>query len=244
MLIVVVLAVLLGSAVQRLTGMGFAMVLAPFAVIALGPSSGVVLVNLLGLVSASLVLSRVVAAVEWRVVWSLLPAGGVGVLLGVAVGTGLGTEVAQVLAGTVVLLALAASLAVRTVTTLVRSRSLIVAASTASGIMAALAGVGGAAMAVLAVLTRWDQDRFIATMQPYFFALGLGTIAARLIADPRAWPVLPGYIWLLVALAMALGLVLGEHLGKRVTEGRARAAVIVISGMGGVLAIVDGLHAG
>jgi uncharacterized protein len=240
-ILLVVAAVLVGSGIQRLSGMGFAMVLAPFSVIALGPSSGVVLVNLLGIVSAALVLARVRSAVEWRMLGRLLPASAVGVGLGVAVSTALSEQVAQVVAGAVVLVALGASLAVARVATVGRSRPLVVATSAASGAMAALAGVGGAAMVVLAVVTGWDQARFAATMQPYFLALGLGTIAARLGADPAAWPALSGPTWCAVACAMALGVVCGEVLSRRLPVRSARATAIAIAFVGGVLTVVDGV---
>lgn len=57
-------AVLVGALAQRATGMGFAMIAAPSRVIALGASSGVVLVQMCGVVvSAGVLLVSAVGAV-------------------------------------------------------------------------------------------------------------------------------------------------------------------------------------
>ena len=46
--VLVIAAVLIGSSMQRITGMGFALVAAPFLVLLLGPIDGVIVVNVCG----------------------------------------------------------------------------------------------------------------------------------------------------------------------------------------------------
>jgi uncharacterized membrane protein YfcA len=55
----VLAAVVLGAGMQRITGMGFALVATPFLVLLLGPVEGVVLVNLCGAVTAGAIIFRV-----------------------------------------------------------------------------------------------------------------------------------------------------------------------------------------
>ena len=54
-----VVAVLLGAATQRLTGMGFALVSAPLLVAVLGPLTGVQLLQVFGIFGSALVLAQV-----------------------------------------------------------------------------------------------------------------------------------------------------------------------------------------
>lgn len=76
-----VVAVLLGSAAQRLTGVGFALVVAPFAVLSEGAQGGVVLVCLVGASGAAVVLVFTRHSVDLTVLLGLLPAAGVGVVV-------------------------------------------------------------------------------------------------------------------------------------------------------------------
>src|SRR5690625_2661959 len=183
-----VAVVLIAAAVQRATGMGFAMFLSPFAVLTLGPASGVVLVNALGIASALMVLARVHRDVEWRTVAALTPPTVLGVVVGVAVTQVVASDGAQIAAGATVLLALVVSVLLARVKTVARSPAVSAVAATTSGVMGALAGVGGTPMAALAVLTGWNARPFAATMQPYFALVGAIAITARLAFEPGAWP--------------------------------------------------------
>lgn len=94
-------------------------------------------------------------------------------------------------------------------------------AGMASGAMSALAGLAGPALAAFALLTRWPQERFVATVQPYFIIVGAGTVLVTLLADTESWPTMARPVWL------ALG-----------------AAVLVVSMAGGVMTMADGLFSG
>lgn len=59
-------AVVMGAGMQRITGMGFALVAAPFLVLLLGPVEGVVLVNVCGAVTAGAIIVRVVRDIDWK----------------------------------------------------------------------------------------------------------------------------------------------------------------------------------
>lgn len=65
-IVLVLVAVLVGASMQRITGMGFALVAAPFLVPLLGPVDGVILVNLCSVLTAAIILTRVVRDVDWR----------------------------------------------------------------------------------------------------------------------------------------------------------------------------------
>ena len=59
-------AVAVGAGTQRITGLGFALVAAPFLVLLLGPFAGVLVVNVLGVAASVLVLVQVRRDVELR----------------------------------------------------------------------------------------------------------------------------------------------------------------------------------
>ena len=59
-------AVALGAGTQRITGLGFALVSAPFLVLLLGPFAGVFVVNVLGVAASVLVLAQVRRDVDVR----------------------------------------------------------------------------------------------------------------------------------------------------------------------------------
>jgi uncharacterized protein len=59
-------AVSVGAGTQRITGLGFALVAAPFLVLLLGPFTGVLVVNVLGVAASVLVLAQVRRDVDLR----------------------------------------------------------------------------------------------------------------------------------------------------------------------------------
>ena len=69
--VLILAAVFIGALAQRITGMGFGLVSGPFLVLLLDPVSGVLLVNLCGIVAAATVFARTWREVEWPVFWKL-----------------------------------------------------------------------------------------------------------------------------------------------------------------------------
>lgn len=236
------LAVLLGGVAQRATGMGLTLVSAPFIVVALGPAAGVVIGNLLGVVAGLLVLTRVWRFVEWRMLRPMVPAAIAGVLAGTLLAEALPSAWAQVLIGAIVLLGLSVSSVVARIRHVARSTTVMTVTSAASGATAALAGIGGPAMAVLRTLTRWEHQTFTATLQPFFFAVSTVTVAVRVGANPTAWPDL-GWGWAAIGLAMAVGVALGDVVARRLSPRVVAASITAIAALGAVWTLVDGLTA-
>jgi uncharacterized membrane protein YfcA len=239
-LLAVAVSVLVGALAQRVTGMGFALVASPALVILLGPFDGVIVVNLCAVVSSLIILPRVWRFVEWRRFTLLV----VPALAGTAVGALIAAHVPgaplQVVIGTLVIVALTVTLLVTRAEHAARGWPPAVIAGTASGVMNAAAGVGGPALSVYAVATRWSQVGFAATAQPYFVVIGAASLVLKLAQtdwavpdlEPGAWP------WIIAALLVGLGV--GELLHRRIPHHAARIAVIVIAYAGGAAALIDG----
>ena len=155
MLVAVALSVLVGAFAQRVTGMGFALVASPALVILLGPFDGVVVVNLCAVVSSLIILPRVWRFVEWpRFTMLVVPA-----IVGTAVGAVIAANVPgaplQVVIGILVIAALTTTLLVTRAEHVAHGWPPALIAGGASGIMNAAAGVGGPALSLYAVATRW-----------------------------------------------------------------------------------------
>lgn len=221
--------------------MGFALVVAPFVVIALGPAQGVVLAQLCGAAAACLVFARVFGRVEWRAFAQFTPPSIVGVLAGTAIISQIREDVAQIVVGVILLLALASSALVIRARTIERSAHGLGATGAATGLMAAMAGVGGTPLAVFAQLTRWPHASFAATIQPCLVTISVVTVVLRLAIEPGAWPVLGWSGWAAIAAAMATGLIAGDRLTARISAITAGRLTTSIAAAGAIAAIVRGV---
>ncbi|MFD1507034.1 TSUP family transporter [Georgenia yuyongxinii] len=242
MTVPLLIAVLLGGLAQRATGMGLVLVSAPFIVVALGPASGVVVGNLLGLLASALVFVQTRQFVEWRMLWIMLPPALVGVALGTLLAEQLPTAWAQIGIGVLLLGAMLASALVARGRHIERGPGITAVAGAASGMMASLAGIGGPAMAVLRTLTRWEHVSFAATLQPFFIGASIVTVFARVGANPGAWPDL-GWGWLAMVLAIVLGVALGDEVTRRLSARTIGMAINTVAALGAVWTMLDGLAA-
>lgn len=234
--------VLLGAFFQRVTGMGFALVSSPFLILLLGTSEGVVLVNLCLALSAASVMTRVWRLIDWRRLVRLLVPALIAVVPGTWLAVSVDKSVLELSIGLAMLLVLGLSL--------VLARLAVVAtggggmgttiAGSASGILTAAAGIGGPAVTAYAVVTKWDQQAFMATMQPFFAALGAFALVNRMLAEGSALPGLSLLEWLAIIPMLPLGVALGGTVARRIHDGVARSAVIAIAFLGAALAIVHG----
>ncbi|HVF74647.1 MAG TPA: TSUP family transporter [Acidimicrobiales bacterium] len=224
------LAVGAGAAAQAVTGIGFALVCAPFLVAAEGGREGVRLAILL-----SALLNTVMVARERRhvrpsfVVLLLVPAALATPVFAVVVRR-LPEDVLAGVAGAVILLAVAA-LAVGLRVRRAEGRGGAIVAGVVSAGMNVASGVGGPPVALYAVNAGWPPRTARASLQAYFLCLnvvaliGLGLPALR-----------PGLL-----VAMAVGWAAGTLLDRFVPDSWATAAVLTIAGIGGVVALVSSM---
>lgn len=225
--------VLLGAGTQRLTGMGFALVASPLLVLVLGVHVGVQLTLLLGLVATALVLLQVWRQVEWSKAVGLLLSGGLGILPGTWVARSLPAPVLAVVIGTLVLCAVLATVASERARVFTGVGGLLTAGFL-SGFMTVTAAVGGPAIVLYALSTRWEHARFVATAQVSFAGVSLLSLAASGLPalEPAAWAVAFG--------ALGVGLVLGDLLARRVSADAARVLVIAVAVAGALATVVKG----
>lgn len=235
-------AVFVGALSQRITGMGFGLVSGPFLVLLLDPVSGVILVNICGIIAAGTVFARTWREVEWPIFAKLAFGTVVGTLPGALLTTALPTAPLQVLIGVLIIASLGVSLIIGHLGARIPENfGTQFTAGFVSGTMSAAAGAGGPAVSAYAVLTRWEQRSFAATLQP-FLVVGTGSaILAKALFDEGAWPNLDPAIWAGIGIVLVAGLLGGDLLARRVAPETARAAMIVLAFGGGAATLAKGL---
>lgn len=243
MLALVALAILVGALAQRSTGMGFALVCSPFVVLLLGSTDGVFVVLTCGALASLLIIPRVWRFIEWRsLAWLTIPAV-IAIVPGSILVASLPESVMQLIIGAIVVIALTGTLVVTRAQHTVTGRTAAVITGAASGIMNTAAGVGGPPLSIYAVLTRWPQVPFAATIQPYFVVIDVIALGGKFVATGGAFPGLDAWSWLIIVGSMLIGLACGEVVHKHISHRAARVAVIVIAYFGGAAAMANGLFA-
>lgn len=228
--------ILIGAATMRATGMGFALVVAPFLVLVLGPFEGILVTNVCGTVSAALNLSQVHRDIDWRRARWVIPAGVIGVIPGAYAVRTLPTAILAIGVSIIVLIGLAFTVIGRRIA-LPNSPVVAGAGGLASGFMNVTAGVGGPGLVVYALATRWEHTKFAATAQVHFAILGIASLAMK-----GAVPQMSLAGWVVTASALILGLFGGNLLARRIKAQSAMRLVIVIAGVGAILALLQGIR--
>ncbi|WP_298990725.1 sulfite exporter TauE/SafE family protein [uncultured Pseudokineococcus sp.] len=238
--VLLLVAVVLGGVSQRVTGMGFALVTAPFLVLLLGPVGGVLVVNVCAALTSTLILLRVRRDVAWRRYALLGGAAVVGILPGSVLAQAAPSAWLELVVGVLVLLALASSLLARRAPAATGTAPAVVA-GLAAGVMNTTAGVGGPAFSVYAVASRWPQRSFAATLQPLFITTGLVSFGSKLAIDPSSLPALAWWVWLGIAAALGVGVLLGDRVSRHLSQRTARAGLLVVAATGAATIAVRGL---
>lgn len=227
-------SVLLGAALQRLSGMGFALVASPLLVVSLGPHLGVLMANLLSALSSGLILAQTWRQVESRrLAWLLIPAlavmpFGVWTLHRLSAGA-LMLGIGLVLTGSLTMLKFAREM------TFLQGRIGAAIAGAASGFMNITAGIGGPMIALYAASIRWPQAAFVGSVQVYFLFTNLLSLTTK--GGP---PLIPGFIAAALS-AMGAGLLIGAQLNRWIPVPTARRLTMGLAWMGAMAALTKGV---
>jgi uncharacterized membrane protein YfcA len=235
-------AVLVGTALQRATGFGFALVASPLLVLLFGPEPGVLLVNSAGLLASganALLDGR--RAERLRLAW-LAPGALAGVVLGVLVSRSLNRSLLEVVIGGLVIVTLTLSLVVpRRAQPGPPHPGATLGAGLAAGIGGALAGLQGPPMAIYAAATGWRGRPMAATLQVMFAVTAVAAIAAKWLTGTAHLPDAPLWFWPALLATVATGLIVGQLVGRRVPPRAAWVVVVVIAYAGSAATVVHGL---
>ncbi|MBK4120800.1 sulfite exporter TauE/SafE family protein [Kocuria rhizophila] len=233
-------AVLVGTVLQRVSGTGVGLVVAPVLSLLMGPGAGVLATNAATTCSGFLITLSVRRLVEWRHAAVLVGAAVPGIVAGAVVVRHVPSAWLQVAVGAVVLAGLGIT-RFSPATPSASRRATVVPAGLIGGFFNATAGVAAPAMVIYSRVTRWDQVRFAATMQPVFMAMGALSAGSKLAAGvhfslPVPAPVALAALVLTVLAGIAVGTWLSRHMSKATAQGLAMALATV----GGVVVLARG----
>lgn len=234
--------VLLAATIQRVAGLGFGMIFAPYAVVLIGAHEGIMLANFLGIVVPILVLPRVWGQIQWdRVLWLGLPAVAV-----MPVGAWLAAVSSPgplyIVVASLVLLSLSVSVVLSRISAQLDGRALQAATGIGSGLGTVLGGVGGPAVTVYAVLSRWSVMPMVATLQPLWVGISAAAFGAKWALDGGQMPDMPWWAWAGSTVAIIAGVYVGEWCQKRVREQSVHRLVVLLAFMGALLALGMGVR--
>lgn len=236
MLLLAALTAFVAAVIQRITGLGFMLVLIGPFVLLYGGIEGVTVGVLLALVAAAIAVPLVWREVDWRrtgwLIWPGLVAAPAGLLF-----VRLLPEPALLLTiGGLAVFALVAG-RIPQLSRALTGRSGAVAAGAAAGFMNVASGLAGPPLAAHAVGDGWPQRSFSASVQVIFAAFGVITVALR------GLPAEPPVDVALLAAATAVGIIAGSALARVIPPLVARRAMLVIAWSGAALVIVRGIIA-
>ena len=231
-LLLALAAVLVGTVLQRVSGTGVGLVVAPVLSLLMGPGAGVLATNAATTCSGFLITLSVRRLVEWRhaavlvaaaLVVRVVPAGWL-----------------QVAVGLVVLAGLAIT-RFSPATPYASRRTAAVPAGVLGGFFNATAGVAAPAMVIYSRVTRWDQVRFAATMQPVFMGMGALSTVSKLLAGVHFSLPVPVVAALAALVATVLvGIAVGTWLSRHLSKATAQKLAMGLAATGGVVVVVRG----
>lgn len=241
MILGILLLTFIATALQRITGLGFAMLSAPFAVVVLGTHQGIMLITALAIIASLLMLPAMWRDIDWsRVGWIGLP-----LMASIPVAAWLGTfiegSVIYLLVGVLVILGLGAALLMRQTARPITSRRAQVVTGISAGASSVLAGVGGPAMTIFGVLSRWPVASFAATLQPIWILSSVAVLSSRYLLMGSTLPSLDWWMWLIAAVGIALGMWVGQRALGKVNDRVVFGIVVVLAMTGAVLSVVTGV---
>ncbi|MER7166058.1 TSUP family transporter [Micromonospora sp. NPDC000207] len=229
-----VAAVALGATAQRLTGLGFALVAAPFLVVLLGPRTGVTLANLLSIAICAIVLASTFRHLQRRLAVALVAGAALAVPVGALVVRTLPTPALLIGVGTLTAGSVLWVVAGRELP-LLRRRGGALVAGVASGFCNTTAATGGPPLAVYAASTAWPQRAFVPSVQL------VGLVSNGLSVAVKGPPAVSLPLVVACAVAMAVGLLGGQFLTRRVSEAHARRMMLLLALAGSLLAVGKGV---
>jgi len=230
----VVVPVLLGALTQRATGLGLALVGAPFLVAILGPRDGVSYGNALQVVLCAIVLARTWRGVDVRAAGLLVLGAVVAAPLGALVVGALPEGPLLVLVGTLALAAVLLSLVPR-MTGALRGTGGAVGAGAVAGFVNAAAGVGGPLISAYGLGRRWSTDVFVPTAQVVLLIINLVSLLVKGVPD------LGAPVWGAGLVAIGVGVVAGDAVHRRLDAATGRRLVAGIACLGALATVVRGV---
>jgi len=222
-------AALVASAfVQGLSGVGFSLIAAPAITQSIPGAGAIGLVNLLALSQNSMMLWREPGSIQWSIVRRLLP----GLLLGVALGLIVSSQLGVMWRPAVVAASSLASLCVLLWREAGRRRWAAFVLTTWSGAVNSYGGVGGPPLAAYLVHLDLDEHDYIRTLQLCFALLNIVSLPFLRLPSVTV-------AWVLVAMCfVVVGTTLGRFARRFLPTDHARSVSVAVIALVATVALV------
>lgn len=241
-ILAIICLVVVSAALQRLTGLGFAMMMSPFLVVMVGPHGGVMLTNILSFLAPALMIPVVWKDIDWRRLAILAPAAVVVMPLFGWVAAVSPQGPLYIVVASLVLLGLSMSLIISRINKPLDGFATRALSGAGAGAGVILAGVGGPAMTVYSVLSRMNIRVFAATLQPLWVLMSVGGFLTKLTFSGNEVPAFPWWFWLGSMVAILIGMRVGTMIRVWFSDDAARKTVLVLAFIGAGLALLTGVR--
>ncbi|MGX1739535.1 sulfite exporter TauE/SafE family protein [Corynebacterium flavescens] len=242
MLALAILAiVVMGSCLQRVSGMGLGLVGGPLATLLLGPVEGIMVVNVLAFVNAILTTYTARQDVDWKKFSLIAPVMVLGSVPAALLITKIDTATLLIIVGGALLIALGVVSFGRKFVPPLNGKGPAISAGIIGGFTNTLAGVAGPVVTVYAQAAKWPQHVYAATLQPIFMVGGLVSVVAKLSVGAGGFEHVTWLIWPAGILGMFIGLFLGSKIAHRVPREKARILSLSVAGLGALSALIRGI---
>lgn len=230
------IAAFVAAVIQRITGLGFVLVLVGPIVLLYGPVEGVTIAVLLALVASLAAIPLVWRQIEWGRTWWLIWPGLIAAPFGALLVRLLPDAALLLLIAAMAYFALVAGHIPALSASLTGRMGAVVAGSSA-GFMHVASGLSGPPLAAYAVGDKWPQRRFAASVQVIFAVFSIVSVALR------GLPVSPAPDVGALVLATIAGIAIGTILSRNVSPRVARIAMLAIAWAGATVVLVRGILA-
>jgi uncharacterized membrane protein YfcA len=234
LLAVASLGVFLGALLQRLTGMGFATIVAPLMVIILGPGAGVQWTNTAALASNFIILVSTWRMIDPRRTAFITISALVATPIGVAVVASVPGPTLQIVMSLLMILALVSAAPLRRLSMIGRPGGALLVGAL-SGAANSSVGLAGPLLGAYAVAVRWELNSYVASMQLCWVLVNAAVVGFR------GFPTMPVQAWMAVLMALVGGSLLGFTVAKRVSRRTGELVLIVVACLGSLLVLGRGL---
>ncbi|MDO5031504.1 sulfite exporter TauE/SafE family protein [Corynebacterium sp.] len=233
--------VVVGSTLQRVSGMGLGLIGGPILTLMLGPVEGIMVINVLAMINAALLSYSLRDRVDWKKWAQIGPVMILGSLPAAFLISRMDTAPLLVLVGGALLVALGVVSFGRRFVPEMNGVGPAVSAGILGGFTNTLAGVAGPVITVYAQAARMPQHVYAATLQPCFMVGGLFSVLTKLCVGAGDFHGLPWLVWPLGILGMFVGIAAGNRLANRVPREKARILSLSVASLGALSALVRGL---
>jgi len=227
--------ILTAGAAQRITGLGFALIATPVALVVLG-TQAVPFVAVIGALSSVVALAATWRLLQPRAIAALSAVTLVAMVPALLLARSLNGAMANVVAGGLVIAA-TIIVGVRMTGPALAVVGSPVAAGMLTGVSAAFAGLGGPAAAAHGAARRWG-DSFVPNLQVVLL------LTVPFVVLGHGWPTaVPLPLFLAAIVAVGAGALLGGAVRHRIPPAIANWLTRCVALTGGIVALVSGISA-